>query len=116
MTVSVALRRVSSISLALAFVALATSGLAMLVVHRFGFQVRLHPVHNAFGIVMIIAGAVHTAMNWKPLVAHLRSRWARVLFVLLLGVMALLFLAGLTMPLDAEAIRQVEDLVTAGHR
>ncbi len=116
MTVSAALRRVSSITLALAFVAMTTSGLLMLLVDRFGFQVRMHPVHNVFGIIMIVAGVLHAAVNWKPLVAHLRPRWAMMLGVLLLGVMAALLLDGLTRPLDAEAIRKIEDILTAARR
>jgi hypothetical protein len=115
-TSSPALRRVSSIALALAFVAMATSGLLMLLVDRFGFQVRMHPVHNVFGIVMIAAGVLHAALNWKPLAAHLRPRWSMTLGVLLLGVMALLLLDGLTRPLDAEAIRKIEDILAAARR
>lgn len=116
MTSSAALRRASSITLALAFVAMATSGLLMLLVDRFGFQVRMHPVHNVFGIIMIVAGVLHLAVNWKPLAAHLRPRWSMMLGVLLLGVMALLLLDGLTRPLDADAIQKIEDILTAARR
>jgi len=115
-TSSAALRQVSSITLAMAFVAMATSGLLMLLVDRFGFQVRMHPVHNVFGIIMIVAGVLHAAVNWKPLAAYLRPRWSMMLGVLLLGVMALLVVDGLTRPLDAEAIRKIEDILTAARR
>jgi uncharacterized membrane protein len=113
---SAGLRRVSSIALALAFVAMATSGLLMLLIDRFGFQVRMHPVHNVFGIIMIVAGVLHAALNWKPLAIHLRPRRSMTLVVLLVGVMVLLLLDGLTRPLDAEAIRKVEDILTAARR
>jgi Domain of unknown function (DUF4405) len=115
-TSSAALRRVSSITLAVAFVAMATSGLLMLLVDRFGFQIRMHPVHNVFGIIMIIAGVLHAVVNWRPLAAHLRPRWSMMLGVLLLGVMALLLLDGLTRPLDAAAIQKIEDTLTAARR
>jgi len=115
-TPSAALRRVSSITLAMAFVAMATSGLLMLLIDRFGFNVRMHPVHNVFGIIMIVAGVLHAAVNWKPLAAHLRPRWSMMLGVLLLVVMALLLVDGLTRPLDAEAIRMIEDILTAASR
>ncbi len=113
---SAALRRVSSVTLALAFVAMATSGLLMLVVDRFGFQVRMHPIHNVFGIVMVVAGVLHVAFNWKALAAHLRLRWAMILGVLLAGVMALLLVDGLTMPVDAEAVRKIDDILSAARQ
>lgn len=115
MTPSALLRRVTSITLAVAFVALATSGSLMLLVDRFGFQVRLHPVHNVFGIIMTLSGVLHLALNWTPLVAYLRPRWSMALGVLLLGAMALLLLEGLTRPLDPEAVRKIEDVLSAVH-
>jgi hypothetical protein len=113
---SAALRRVSSVALALAFVAMATSGLLMLAVDRFGFQARLHPVHNVFGIVMVVAGVLHAAFNWKALARHLRFRWTMILGALLAGAMALLLVDGLTMPLDAEAVRQIDGILSAARQ
>jgi hypothetical protein len=110
------LRRLSSVTLAVAFVAMATSGLVMLVVDRFGFQLRMHPVHNAFGIIMVVAGLLHAGFNWKALTAHLRPGWAMALGALLAGVMVLLLLEGLTRPIDGEAIRKVEDILSAANR
>ena len=60
----------------------------------------------------IVAGVLHAAVNWKPLAAHLRPRWWLMLGVLLLGVMAVLLVDGLTRPLDAEAIRKIEGILT----
>lgn len=110
------LRRVSSVTLAVAFVAMATSGLLMLVVDRLGFQLRMHPVHNVFGIIMVVSGLLHAGLNWKALTAHLRPRWAMTLGALLAGVMVLLLLGGLTRPIDGEVIRKVDDLLSAAHR
>jgi hypothetical protein len=30
------------------------------------------------GRLLLLAGGLHAAVNWKPLVAHLRPRWAMV--------------------------------------
>jgi hypothetical protein len=113
---SASLRRFSSVALALAFVAMATSGLFMLVVDRFGSQVRMHSVHNVFGIVMVVAGLLHAVFNWKALVAHLRHRRSMILGVLLAGAMVLLFIAGLTRPVDGEASRKIDDILDAARR
>jgi hypothetical protein len=112
----VTLRRVSSVTLAVAFVAMATSGLLMLVVDRLGFQLRMHPVHNVFGIIMVVAGLLHACFNWKALTAHLRPRWAMTLGALLAGMMVLLLLGGLTSPIDGEVIRKVDGLLSAARR
>lgn len=115
-TVGSVLRRVSSVTLAVAFVALGTSGLVMMMVDRLDLQLRMHPVHNVFGVIMVVAGLVHVAFNWKTLVAHLRQRRLLTLGILLVGLMALLLILGLTKPMDGEAIRKIEDILSAAHQ
>jgi asparagine N-glycosylation enzyme membrane subunit Stt3 len=115
-SLSSALRRGSSIILAVAFVAMATSGLFMLVVDRFGSQLRMHPVHNVFGIVMVAAGILHAVLNRKTLVGHLRLRGPMALGVLLAVVMVLLFVEGFSRPVDREAVRKVEEIVSAARQ
>jgi len=113
---SVALRRISSITLAVAFVAMATSGLFMLAVDRFGSQLRVHPVHNVFGFIMIVAGLLHSAFNWKGLAAHFRLRWSTILGVVLAILMVLLFIVGITRPVDVEVTRKVDDILSRARR
>jgi hypothetical protein len=112
---SAALRRASSITMAVAFVALAASGLLMLFVDRLEVQLRMHPVHNVFGLIMVVAGGVHVAFNWKALDVHLRRRSALVMGIVLTGVMVLLLVEGLTRPLDAEGLGKVEAALSAVH-
>ena len=113
---SAALRRISSIALAVAFVAMATSGLFMLAVDRFGSQLRMHPVHNVFGIIMVVAGLLHGAFNWKILAAHLRRRLLMLLGVVLASVMVLLFIEGITRPVDVEVTRKIDDILSEARR
>ena len=113
---SAALRRISSITLAVAFVAMATSGLFMLAVDRYGSQLRMHPVHNVFGIIMVVAGLLHAAFNWKTLAAHLRLRWSMILSVVLAGVMVLLFIEGITRQVDVEVTRKIDDILSEARR
>jgi hypothetical protein len=65
---------------------------------------------------MVVAGLLHAALNWKTLGAHLRLRWSMTLAVLLAGLMVLLFLEGLTNPLDGEVIRKVDDILSAARQ
>jgi hypothetical protein len=115
-TIGTVLRRVSSVTLAVAFVAMATSGLVMLIVDRFGLQLRMHPVHNVFGVIMVGAGLLHAAFNWRTLVAHLRLRRLMTLGILLVGLMVLLLILGLTKAMDGEAIRRIEDILSAARQ
>jgi hypothetical protein len=105
------LRRITSIALTVAFVAMATSGLLMLT--RLEFQLRLHTVHNMFGIAMVAAGILHVACNWRALAGHLRARWAMLSCLLLAGMMVLLFVLALTRPVDREVVQRIEDILTA---
>ena len=112
------LRRYSAVVLAVAFVALAVSGAFMLVVDRFGAQIQVHPVHNAFGVAMIGAGLLHAVLHWKSLVAHLRHRGARAFAIIVAGVMVLRFVAGFRRPTEAEseAIRKIEEIISSAGR
>ena len=78
-------------------------------------RLRMHPVHNVFGLVMIAAGLAHVAFNAKAFCGYLRTRWAALLGVGLLAVLALLLVAGQQRPLDTEALRRVEAILGEGH-
>jgi len=49
------LRRIAAVSLAVSFVAMATSGILMYVVEKPSFTMQMHPVHKVFGILLIAA-------------------------------------------------------------
>jgi hypothetical protein len=114
-SISQVVRRSSSIALAVSFLALLVSGSVMMFADGLAPRLRMHPVHNVFGLVMIAAGLVHVAFNARALCGYLRSRWAAVLGVALAAILALLFVAGLHRPLDTDALRQVEAILDEGH-
>ena len=111
----ITLRRASSITLGVSFLALAVSGGVMLVGHGLALRLRMHPVHNVFGLAMIAAGLVHLAFNLKALGTYFRARWAVALGCVLLAVLALLFAAGLLGPMDTATIRQAEAILAGPH-
>lgn len=108
-------RRASSITLVVSFIAMVISGGVMMFAHGLAPQLRMHPVHNIFGLVMIVAGLVHFAFNWKAFRNYLRARWAIVLGGVLTAVMALLFIAGLQRPIDTDAIQKMEQFRSQRH-
>ena len=68
------LRRIAAVTLAVSFVAMATSGLMMFVVEKPSFTLQMHPVHKTFGILMVAAALAHLSLNFRSLLAHLRTR------------------------------------------
>jgi Domain of unknown function (DUF4405) len=111
-----ALRRLSSVALAVSFAALTSSGLLMLAIDRLGFKLRMHPVHEVFGMFMVVAGAIHLALNWRPLLAHLRLRGPRILGLVLAGVAALLIVAGLTHSVDPEVVEKIDRILSTARQ
>jgi hypothetical protein len=71
-----------------AFVAIAVSGVLMF------FHVRnggITVLHELAGLLFVVAGAGHLALNWKTLVGYFRHRTARVVFgIALVACLALL--------------------------
>ncbi len=105
---SLALRRLSSTALAVSFVALTASGLVMLASDGLSFS--MHPVHESFGILMVVAGAVHLVLNWRPLLGHLRARWVAAVGIVLAAAASVLLVGGLAHPVDAEDLERIEQL------
>ena len=56
-------RRFTAIALLVSFVAMATSGLLMLIIDKPSFTFRMHPVHKLFGLVLVGAALSHIPLN-----------------------------------------------------
>jgi hypothetical protein len=90
---SMSIRRISAISLAVSFLAMATSGLMMFFIEKPSFTIQMHPVHKLFGLIMIVAVIAHISLNYRALLNHLKTKSASIyggvlviLLVLLYGV------------------------------
>src|SRR4030042_5668449 len=68
------MKRYISIMTGVSFIALATSGMMMIFIGGFEIMIRMHLVHNLFGIVMSIAGIFHIYYNFKPIKNYLKNR------------------------------------------
>lgn len=102
------IRKIASTTLLVSFVALASSGMMMMVIDTFEFQLRMHPVHKLFGIAMVVSGLVHVYLNFKSIKKYLSSRKVLIYGVVLVVFMFLLYFAGFKKPIDQSVIKDVE--------
>ena len=104
-------RKIAAISLAVSFLAMATSGLMMFVVEKPSFTIQMHPVHKLFGLLMIAAAIAHIWLNYRGLLHHLKTRpvaiYGCVLVVLLVCLYGVVIYnkvpAGLAEKMDSAA-------------
>ena len=105
------MKRYISIITGVSFVALATSGMMMIFIGGFELMLRMHLVHNLFGIVMSIAGIFHIYYNFKPIKNYLKNRWIIVFTAFLLVVLIFLYGVGLNEDINLEMINQIEAIL-----
>jgi hypothetical protein len=95
-------RAITAIVLFVSFIAMATSGLLMLVIDRPSFSIRMHPVHKLFGLLLILGVLGHLSLNYRVLLAHVRQRAAAAVGTALALLLVLLYAVAALMEIDAE--------------
>ena len=85
------IRKIAAISLAISFLAMATSGLMMFVIEKPSFTIQMHPVHKLFGLLMIVAAVTHISFNFKALLNHIKTKSASIYGSVLVVVLVLLY-------------------------
>ena len=86
-------RKIVGVTLLVAFIAMSTSGIMMMVIEKPSFTLQMHPVHKIFGLIMILAVIAHLSFNCRALLGYLKVRSvaiyasaAVIVLVLLYGV------------------------------
>ena len=105
-------KQCASITLVISLVALGASGLLMIFLNSFSFQLQMHPVHKIFGIIMVVAGCFHLFLNFKAIKSYLKKRGVLVYGAIMSVLLILLLVAGLNKPIDPEVIDQVQQLMS----
>lgn len=105
-------RQYVSVTLLVSIVALGSSGLLMIILDSFEFQLQMHPVHKVFGIIMCAAGCLHVFLYFEPIKKYLRSKTLLVTGLALSAFMVLLLAVGLSKPIDQGMLDAVEDAMT----
>jgi cytochrome b561 len=103
------LRKIAAVSLAVSFVAMATSGILMYVVEKPSFTMQMHPVHKVFGILMILAALTHLSLNFRGLVNHLKTRSVAVYGSALVAVLVLLYGVAINKEIPPELAQQMDE-------
>jgi hypothetical protein len=85
------LRKIAAISLAVSFLAMATSGLMMFFIEKPSFTIQMHPVHKLFGFLMVVSAITHLSLNYRSLLNHLKTKSTAIYGSVLIVVLVLLY-------------------------
>jgi cellulose synthase/poly-beta-1,6-N-acetylglucosamine synthase-like glycosyltransferase len=105
------LRKTVSIILAVSFIAMASSGMMMFFTGNIAYQLKMHPVHNVFGLIMVIAGIIHFILNIAPLAASVRRRKLALTGGVMVVLMIVLYAAGLHRTMDPVTVQKISDIM-----
>lgn len=106
------LRQCVSITLVLSLIALGSSGLLMIILNSFSFQLQMHPVHKVFGIIMFFAGCLHLYLNFKPIRNYLKNRKVLILGTILSVFLIFLIVVGLNKSVDPKKVEQIQQIMS----
>jgi len=104
-------RKIVSITLLVSLVALSSSGILMIVLGSFEFQLQMHPVHKIFGILLTLSGAFHLYYNFGAIRKYLGDKKIVLVAVFLTFIMVALYAIGTAKPLDKAKIQQIEAIM-----
>lgn len=102
------MRKFAAVTLAVSFVAMATSGIMMYVVEKPSFTIQMHPVHKVFGILMIAAAVTHLSLNFRGLLNHLKTRSIAVYGSVLVALLVLLYGVAVNKTIPPELAQQMD--------
>ena len=106
------LRKYISTILLFSLIALGSSGLLMIFLNSFAFKLRMHHVHEIFGIIMCVSGGFHIYLNFKPIKNYLKEKQILIASIMLSLILILLYAAGLNKPIDAKFIEKIEGVIS----
>ena len=102
------MRKIAAVTLAVSFVAMATSGIMMIVVEKPSFSIQMHPVHKVFGILMVAAAIAHLTLNFRGLLAHLKTRSVAVYGSVLAAALVILYGVAIHRTIPPELAEQMD--------
>ena len=111
------LRKIVSTTLLVSLLAIVSSGLLMMFLGSYEFNLRMHPVHKIFGMLLSVSGIIHVYLNFKSIKKYLTSRRILVFGVIMFVIMILLYIVGFQKPIDETFIQEMENTLSTygGH-
>ena len=101
------LRKISSLTLSVSFIALITSGLFIMFNSEIESQIKMHPIHNLVAILFVISGIIHIILNAKLLSKYFCAKPYLIYSMFLLFLFTFLYYAGLNRKVDLAGKRDV---------
>jgi hypothetical protein len=103
-------RKFFAVALFVSFLAMSTSGMMMFVIEKPSFTIQMHPVHKAFGVIMIVAVFGHLFYNYKALLMHFKNRSASVVGGILVVLMVVTYGVALNNKIPADIAIPLDEL------
>ena len=103
------LRKMTSMALLVSVIAVGVSGLLMIILGSFKFQLQMHPVHKVFGILMRVSAVVHIYFNFGAINSYLQMNKIAIMAALLTTLLAALSVIGMNKPLNQTVIEDIEN-------
>lgn len=104
-------RQFISLTLLVSLVALSSSGILMIVLNSFEFQLQMHPVHKIFGVLLTLSGAFHVYYNFGAIKKYLSKKKMMFFTLVMTFLMVALYAVGTAKPLDKQKIQQIEEIM-----
>ncbi|MBT8349257.1 MAG: hypothetical protein HKP62_07430 [Sulfurovum sp.] len=104
-------RQFISLTLLVSLMALSSSGILMIVLGSFEFQLQMHPVHKIFGVLLTLSGAFHVYYNFAAIKKYLSKKKMLLFALVMTFLMITLYAVGMGKPLDPEKIEQIEKIM-----
>lgn len=105
-------RKFISIALLISVVAVGISGVMMIILGSFKFQLQMHPVHKIFGIFMCVSAVCHIYYNFKPIKNYLKINRLAISAAVLSTLLVFLVVVGMNKPLNPTAIDNIESTMS----
>ena len=104
-------RKFVSLTLLVSLVALSSSGILMIVLGSFEFNLQMHPVHKIFGVLLSTSGALHLYYNFGAIKKYLGQKRLIIFTVFMTFLMLALYAVGFSKPLDPIKVQQIEQIM-----
>lgn len=106
-------RQFVSLTLLVSLVTLSSSGILMIVLGSFEFQLQMHPVHKIFGILLTLSGAFHLYYNFGAIKKYLSKRKMMLFAMVMTFLMMTLYAVGMAKPLDKSKVQRIEKILSS---
>ncbi|CAA6803098.1 MAG: Putative membrane protein [uncultured Sulfurovum sp.] len=104
-------RQFISLTLLVSLVALSSSGIMMILLGSFEFQLQMHPVHKIFGILLTLSGAFHVYYNFGAIKKYLSKKKSMLFALIMTFIMIALYAIGMAKPIDLDKVHQIEEIM-----